>query len=432
MIDWKTSPREYLAVTDRYAEAARAEAGRVFELLAGPTLEFLDNGEELFEAYLGLLLVASEETHYIRKGTGLFLIKGRLVFPSSPEGVRAIKLAERIGTELIRSPQLGWIDGDSPTGVLLTALDRLAETDGPLLGWRNDSARTDHSGLVIGLNLSTALVPVRDGERTTVPAPLLAPKLEGLEMDADEVEEWRQSADACVSGTVDFLQQVGVDAYGEGGLYECDSCGTEHETDEDARIEMSGTLTLDDRAIRLLEKLGYADSVREYLSKSMDADDDWESALADETETLARWREQIGRSDLNYDVNDWKFEVDFSDLEDELEGSELIRAVVLQTTLGAEYRAAGKLPPMSGWLVNGNVRWYWDGERHLQYAVSSQAATLRVNVLHGGMRVTLPDGRFVGVGADGTIDVPCDSHVDSGALAPLVTTIVKGALSCGL
>ena len=440
---WRERPRDFVGLYGGEPEALFVGIGA---LLDAPALDFVREAEALAR----LLECCAEALRYRIRDDSRWISFGPLAIPTSPRGLDALRAIRAHASELVTgtSPR-SVLDDSSGLARLLDEIERTARMrrSGILESARNrTSSASEVSGFRLGFSFhSRALASMPNGN--TLPPAILGSALVGREITGDEASELRSDCDMCDDGTAEFLDRFGISYEREGGAYECDSCGCEHESDEGGEISWISDFTLTSDMLDALDRQGFGDGAREFFGAE-DGCDEWSGMLdaCDDSEILARCAPNA-EDGIRYDSSVWRFVPDFEGIDglDALEWSEQARALPLLVRIANEHETASVLPPISGSLVyqpapyeSGrstvepkSYDFQWNAEAGTLTHTIAGPLALRVNAKHGGASIvhTIDGREHTGAlthtsGSEYALDAPA---YEGGERAARLLGIVKGS-----
>ena len=352
--DWKAEPlawiSEHIGASERarYGAEREQETARASEALSALLAPYESSPQAVSidaEPLRVLLSACFARLDWSTREDPRFLRFGGLLFPTSAGGLSVLRALRTVARESVLGAALvPNVEQESPLGVLFARLreDRLSAL---LQSERNRTDSEHGGGFRIGFDFhARAMGAIPAGSK--LPTPLLAPELEGFEV-SDPIE-FQRECDMCDDGTADFLEQHGIEFEREGGSYECDSCGSEHESDEQGSIEYIAPFVLSASMVADIERQGFGDAARDYIAEGADADS-LSALLEQDPDERAKPDAEHG---IRFDSDVWAFEPDFGSVEgaDEIEGSEALEIGALLSAIVNEHTSAGVLPPIGGTL----------------------------------------------------------------------------------
>lgn len=176
---------------------------------------------------------------------------------------------------------------------------------------------------------------------TTEPDGLTLDRMEGLDVDGSDILELIVDEGWCLEGSAEMLNKLGISFETEGGTYQCDSCGTEHEDEDSEHISWVEDVTLDAKQLRLIRGCKDYRSELETFLREHAENEDMDRSFALEGTPDPQW-DQAQFSDQQ-----WAFEIDWDSLPDWIDTDD--PASIAQLALDvADHIRAGVYPPVSG------------------------------------------------------------------------------------
>jgi len=358
---------------------------------------------------------------------------GPLILPAIPAGVQYARRVRTIARELIGSSDLTMAEPDSDLGRMLESVKLAGESKGRLLEHARNrtsertSERTRENGPgVLGFRLgfqfnarTISLIP----KGAKLPPALLS-RTEGYEIE--DPLELMNECDMCSEGTADFLDDFGLTYARE--PYECGECGSACDGEGGGRIEQIEPFTLTGEMIEQIDRQGFGDKLREYVSYY---EADSVSTLLDSCDD-AEIRERVrpdAENGILYDTESWDFSPDFESLEgmQDCSRTEALRAGALFGGIASEYERARILPPFGGTLTlvekglareQERIAFCWDPVEGTLSSVLGGGLMLCINARTGSARLRTTDRAFAlsgshssvsSKGRDYILDLPSES-----------------------
>lgn len=366
-----------------------------------------------------LTLLQGIRTRLGRQGGDNWIVKGPIAVPANPEGISALRYLSTLARDFIRKPIEEIGETGSRLALALEGIRKTSNGSDLLRGFTNATPSShnspDFSGYRLGVEVDQQTLHIMPkGE--ILPSPFLQGNIVGKEVDGDQIDSIRSTADLCTSGTIEFLDRFGISYDTEGGEYECGECGCETGDDDSLEITAVESFEITEDMITALDSAGALDAVREELGLT-EGPEGWSELLDEKTddEILAEFApdEKQKESGVKFDARLFRFTPDFSALEgvEELEFEELARLLPLLSMASNAYLSEGILPPVAGKLEKtghqygtGDRSFSWDPERgRLVHRISSQGAFLQYDVRAGHT--------FLGLVVDGQENIAqLDNH----------------------
>ena len=386
--DWRTDPsawlRESIAIElermgspDSYdarpivCKALLADGGPVahVEQLMGENSHGIATMESL--EHLARLFRTVRQDYY-RTGQGkggYFLAHGPMALPVDPRTVRILYRLKDLAYELTAggAGKSKASKSNSTWATMMRQLHTASDQSAMIQSaWEAGPSEKDLKGARAHVNLSPRMVSMLPA-RFVKGHSWLAPQLEGMEMDEDQLRELMDDAGFCQEGTIQFLESHGIYPETSGGEYECGECGTTQNQEEERELESCPDFTWDSSMLEELDRRDLLEHLRDWASESEDASSTWSELLEetpDDAELAAHLaprfadlpkdaapdakRQPIG---TQYDPEFWEFvpDLESQDME-ELEASEMLRLLPIFTRALDAWTSAGVLPPIDGIL----------------------------------------------------------------------------------
>ncbi len=397
-----------------------------------------------------------QEMRNVAHGGNDWIRCGSIAVPSSPAGIETLRRLRILARDWIRATPVFMSETGSPFRALVDSAVVSDHRSAVISGVSNRSTSDDgvRMELLVQRDMITGL------PRGEKPKALRSLPLLGRVFDGDRIEEWRSDTNACIEGTVEFLELLNVshETNAEDGCGDC-NCDCGGEADE---ISWCEDFDLDEKTIRLLDRAGYGDATREFFECA--DDEGWEGvANLDDSEIAERLKladkvsdgfvvEGNGTTELrkvvektreavaSYDPAAFAFVADFDlDGMSAIDFCDVARIMPGIVRLVDECATRGILPPVSGYLElrtgggryipPGDRKWAWDpvaGTLTHRPPVDG-AMSLRWDVASGVMSGIVPDGRTFSVDKDFRFMVPVR---DCGPDAALWFSIGQGEIQC--
>ena len=346
---------------------------------------------------------------------------GPIAAPASPTGIRAIRELKRYAHDVIRFRLSSAVDPDSLVGRFARNVETAAVDDEVVKNWGYGAKGARLAiDVVLSRNVMESL-PVGPA-----PKPIKSESLEGQEFDGDRIEEWRSDADACIDGTTEFLNRIGVNYETDSSECDCGCCG------EPEEITWCEDFTITDRIVRMLDKAGYLDATLDFFDLGAGSWEDVaelnDAELDDRIRMLprkfVRWEVRGGteldaptpeavmeEQTAHYDPTVWEFIPDYVGLGmDSVDYDDVARILPRIVAMVDDCAKRGLLPPIDGILRQRNAYgrhdWTWSAEYgYLEH--NAKDVTVRFTP-EDGTSAILTAGRAVPVRDGKVIFAPCD------------------------